>query len=101
MDLVIWDVQHGSSAYLKTPNKKHIVIDLGTGDLSNDVVTFSPLLHLKNKYNVEQLDEVIITHPHTDHIDDIMNLDALSPKTLIRPKHLSKEDILKSKSKFR
>lgn len=96
LELVIWDVQHGSSAYLKTPNGKHIAIDLGTGNLSDDENAFSPLLHLKNKYNVEQLDEVIITHPHTDHIDDIMNFDILSAKTLTRPNHLSKEDIIKA-----
>lgn len=93
MKLIIWDVQHGSSAYLKTPLGKHIVIDLGSGDYSGNNVNFSPLLHLKNKCGVTQLDEVIITHPHTDHIDDIMNFDLLSPKVILRPKHLSEDDI--------
>ena len=27
MELIIWDVQHGSAAYLKTPAGKHIVIE--------------------------------------------------------------------------
>lgn len=96
MELIIWDVQHGSSTYLKTPSGKHIVIDLGAGDCSDGDITFSPLLCLKNKYEVKQLDEVIITHPHTDHIDDIMNFDILNPKIILRPKHLSEEDIKKA-----
>lgn len=95
MKLVIWDVQHGSAAYLKTPSGKHIVIDLGSGDFS-DNSAFSPLQYLKDSGGVKQLDEVIITHPHTDHIDDILNWDLLSPKVLLRPKHLSEEDILKA-----
>ncbi len=96
MELVVWDVQHGSSTYLKTPLGKHIVIDLGTGDYSENNATFSPLLHLKGKYKIQQLDQVIISHPHTDHIDDIMNFELLNPRTLLRPKHLSKEDIIKA-----
>lgn len=96
MNLVIWDVQHGSAAYLKTPNGKHIVIDLGTGDFTKDNPGFSPLLHLKNKYGINQIDQVTITHPHTDHIDDIFNFDSLSPLVLSRPNHLSEEDIRKA-----
>lgn len=95
LEVVIWDVQHGSAAYIKTPNKKHIVIDLGTGTFSDDNLIFSPLLHLRNKYRVDSLDMVIITHPHTDHLDDIFNFDALSPRVLYRPVHLTEDDIRK------
>ena len=38
--LILWNVQHGSAAYIHTPNGKHIAIDLGAGD------AFSPLQHL-------------------------------------------------------
>lgn len=93
LEIVIWDVQHGSAAYIKTPNGTDIVIDLGTGDVSESNLTFSPLLHLKNVYKVNQLDWVIITHPHRDHFDDINNFDELSPRVLTRPKHLSERDI--------
>jgi competence protein ComEC len=91
LKIIIWDVQHGSSSYIKTPSGKHIVIDLGTG--SNKQTQFSPLLYLKRNYNVSKLDKVVITHPHTDHIDDIFNFDELSPEILHRPKHLKAEDI--------
>lgn len=93
-EVVFWDVQHGHMTYIKTPNNRHIVIDLGTGDYSKDKVAFSPLLHLKNKYGVNQLDYVIITHPHLDHIDDILNFDELNPKVFRRPKQLTNEEVM-------
>ncbi len=93
-EVVFWDVQHGHMTYIKTPNNRHIVIDLGTGDYSKGKEAFSPLLHLRDKYGVRQLDYVVITHPHLDHIDDILNFDALNPKVLSRPKHLSNAEVM-------
>ena len=95
--IVFWDVEHGHAAYLQSPNGRHIVIDLGTGSYGSDY-EFSPLEHLKSQYGVEQLDYVIITHPHVDHIDDIFNFDDMSPKVLLRPKHLDKKPILEKAS---
>ena len=95
-EVVFWDVQHGHMTYIKTPNNRHIVIDLGTGDYSKGKEAFSPLLHLRDKYGVNQLDYVIITHPHLDHIDDILNFDALNPKVLKRPKHISNQEVMEN-----
>jgi competence protein ComEC len=81
LEFVFWDVQHGSAAYIKTPNNRHMVVDLGTGSYSGNK-PFSPLLHLKNKYGVNHLDYVVITHPHRDHIDDIFLFQDLNPQTL-------------------
>lgn len=93
LKLVVWDVQHGSAAYLKTPNGKHITVDLGTGSFKSKERDFSPLRHLKTRWSVAQLDYVIITHPHLDHIDDILNFDLLSPRVLSRPRHLTADDV--------
>ncbi|WP_424356691.1 ComEC/Rec2 family competence protein [Methanocella sp. MCL-LM] len=99
LELVFWDVQHGSATYIKTPNGKHIVVDLGIGSYSaNSGEKFSPLKHLNEKYNVEGLDHVIITHPDKDHIDDILNFKSMSPKVLSRPKTITKEEILEKLS---
>jgi competence protein ComEC len=92
--VTFWDVQHGNAVYINTPNNRHIVIDLGIGSYGNRK-EFSPLRYLKSNIT-DQLDYVIITHPHLDHIDDILNFDLLSPKVLHRPRHLSKENILQS-----
>jgi competence protein ComEC len=82
---VVWDVQHGLAVYLRTPSR-HLVVDLGVGSYKHGG-SFSPLLALRSK-GVAALDCVIITHPHRDHLDDIANFDALSPSTLMRPRHL-------------
>lgn len=88
VQIVFWDVQHGHATYIRTPNDRHIVIDLGTGDYSGRNETFSPLLHLRNRYGIKQLDYVVITHPHKDHIDDILNFDLMSPRVLHRPRSI-------------
>ena len=93
LKIVIWDVQHGSASYIRTPNNQHIAIDLGTGSWSDS--TFSPLRHLKNR-GVTQLDCVIITHPHSDHLDDISNFNDLNPRVLHIPNHISEASIRKS-----
>lgn len=97
--IVFWDVDHGHAAYLQSPNGRHIVIDLGTGSYGSNF-EFSPLEHLKSQYGVTQLDYVIITHPHVDHIDDIFNFDVMSPKILLHPKHLDKKPILEKASNW-
>lgn len=95
--IVFWDVEHGHATYLQTPNGRHIVIDLGTGSHSS-YYEFKPLEHLKSQYCVKQLDYVIITHPHVDHLDDVFNFDSMNPLILSRPKHLDKEPILEQAS---
>jgi competence protein ComEC len=98
LEFTFWDVQHGNACYISTPNGRHIVIDLGIGSYGSNR-PFSPLLHLKSKYGINQVDCVVITHPHRDHIDDIFNFGQLSPKTLWRPKYLSREEILSGNQK--
>ena len=29
LKFITWDVEHGSAAYIRTPNGKHIAVDLG------------------------------------------------------------------------
>ena len=97
-EITIWDVQHGSAAYIKSPNDKHIVIDIGTGSFENGT-DFSPLYHLWKYYGVNQIDYAILTHPHKDHIKDIDNLVSFEPKVLGRPWHLTYDDIITPQTK--
>ena len=75
---ITWDVEHGSAGYVRTPNGRHIAMDLGARRATD--TGFSPLAHLHNKWSVKQLDAAIISHPHLDHIEDILNFDALPPR---------------------
>jgi beta-lactamase superfamily II metal-dependent hydrolase len=96
VEMIIWDVQHGNAIYVKAPNGKHLVFDLGIGDYSGQNPNFSPLATLRDKYNVEKLDYVMITHPHRDHIDEILQFDSFSPSVLTRPGQLAREDVMKN-----
>lgn len=94
LSIRIWDVQHGSATHIKTPNGLDIVQDLGTGTYKGRAADFSPLRYLKDKLDVGYIDEVIITHPHRDHLDDIFNFDYLNPRVLSRPRHLSDNEVI-------
>lgn len=93
LETKFWDVQHGCACYLKTPNNRHIVYDLGTGSYGAGLKEFSPLRHLKDKLGVGRLDYVVISHPNLDHIDDILSFDDLNAKVIRRPTHITREDI--------
>ena len=89
---ITWNVEHGSAALIRTPNGQQIAIDLGAD------AGFSPLQHMKYRMGIDQLDKVIITHPHMDHIEDVLNFDLLSPRILMRPRQLTADDIIKGHS---
>jgi beta-lactamase superfamily II metal-dependent hydrolase len=95
VEMIIWDVQHGNAIYVKTPNDKHLVFDLGIGDYSGKNESFSPLATLWYKHGVRKLHYVMVTHPHLDHIDDILNLGPFAPSVFSRPRHIAREDIMK------
>ncbi|MCK5581753.1 MAG: MBL fold metallo-hydrolase [Candidatus Omnitrophica bacterium] len=57
------DVGHGDCSYLELPNGAKMMIDCG-GDQNWPS-------RLLRHYNVSQLDKLVISHPHGDHISDI------------------------------
>lgn len=84
MKVIFYDVDHGSCCHIITPNNKHILVDIGS-KADKSIVDY-----INRKYFGGfggSVDELIITHPHEDHIYDLPNLYAkLSPKVLQRPK---------------
>lgn len=71
MKIFFYDVEHGSCCHIITPNNKHILVDIGSKS-GKSIVD-----HIKRKYfsnNGGTVDELIITHPHEDHIYDLPNL---------------------------
>ncbi len=91
LEVKIWDVDHGSAAYIKTPTGKHIVIDLGVGDMSSGT-EFSPLTQLW-RHQITQIDQLIITHPHRDHLDDIGLTSHVKPMRLFANRNILEEYI--------
>ncbi len=86
--MTVWDVQLGLAIHVKAPNSKYIVIDLGTGTYESG--NTSPIL--RRRY--DNIAYMIITHPHLDHISDILNFDINSPSILQRPKSLTNEEVM-------
>lgn len=86
--MTVWDVQLGLAIHVKAPNGKYIVIDLGTGTYESG--NSSPL----RKRMFDNIAYMIITHPHLDHISDILNFDINSPKILQRAKSLTNGEVM-------
>lgn len=80
----VWDVDLGLAVHIKAPNGKYIVIDLGSKNGVN------PLLSLK----WEDVGYMVITHPHHDHFSDIQNIDYARPTVLWRVKSFSREELM-------
>lgn len=86
LEIVVWNVQHGSAIYARTPNGLSIVMDAGASD------EFSPAWWLKRQWSLQQVHMFILSHADTDHIRDIENLDRLlSPCTFRRNKTVPRE----------
>lgn len=86
--MTVWDVQLGLAIHVKAPNGKYIIIDLGTGTYESG--NTSPL----KKRRYDNIAYMILTHPHLDHIDDILNFDLNAPKILHRAKSLSNDEVM-------
>jgi len=81
LDIRIWDVNHGNAMSIKLPNGNVMMIDCG----SNPITDFSPIYQTKRLWK-KDLGYLVISHPHMDHIRDIVNIDSFKPTTLLRPK---------------
>lgn len=82
LDARIWDVEHGSAAFIRA-GSKNVVLDCGTNS------DFSPIRWISGpKYGINTLHYLIISHPHQDHIEDLDNVDEydLKPNIVNRPK---------------
>ena len=50
---------------------------------ANPITGFSPILQTKKKW--DHLNFLLVSHPHIDHISDIVNIDCLEPNALLAP----------------
>ena len=81
MKVIFYDVEHGSCCHIITPNNTHILVDVGSKTNSSIVE------HINRKYfggRGGRIDELIITHPHEDHIFDLPNLKNILPPRVLQ-----------------
>ncbi|MFD0048039.1 ComEC/Rec2 family competence protein [Actinomycetes bacterium NPDC127524] len=70
LKVYFFDVGQGDSTFIQTPKGENILIDGGNNDKGDDVVRYLNQLH------VNELDDMIATHPDSDHIgglDTVLN----------------------------
>jgi hypothetical protein len=53
LEIVTWDVQHGVSLFVSTPNDRTLILDAGASD------TFSPVDWITVGYQLQRLDGLI------------------------------------------
>ena len=84
LTVTLWDVGHGVSIWITTPNGHQHWIDLGKTS------EFSPSLHVGQTLGVRAIDYLIVSHPDQDHIEDLPNFRSVfgNPRTLLRNKSL-------------
>ena len=80
----LWDVGHGVSIWINTPNGANHWIDLGR------TPEFSPSEHVGDAYRVSEIDYLIISHPDKDHLEDLPQFRETfgEPRVLHRNKSL-------------
>lgn len=94
LEINIYDVKHGNSIYISTPDGTQIIQDLGQGSYDKSSEYWSPLEHLRDKWDISGFDYTVVTHPDLDHIEDILNLDDFKIGKFIRPFHLSRDKVV-------
>lgn len=62
------DVGQGDSTFIQAPNGKNMLIDAGTKEYGDDVVSYLKSL------NVTKIDYVVATHPDADHIGGLAHV---------------------------
>ena len=84
LGFTLWDVGHGVSNWINTPNGANHWIDLGR------TPEFSPSGHVGNAYRVSEIDYLIISHPEKDHLEDLPQFREAfgEPRVLHRNKSL-------------
>lgn len=81
----VWNVELGLAVHVQAPNGKYVVIDLGASD------NVEPLTYLYGK----DVYYMVITHPHKDHFDDILNIDNGLPTILNYCHAFTRDELLK------
>ena len=89
MRMIVWNVKRGNAISLHLPNGKTVMVDCGNSD------DFSPIRKLNRDFKIKKIDWLVITHPHTDHMADLAEIQSLGmdPAVLTRATGISEAAI--------
>ena len=77
MRVILFDVDHGFSSFIRTPSGHTLLIDCGKG------ANFSPAKYLFQHEPCVPLTKLIVTHPHDDHIEDFASVTSTLGPTIL------------------
>lgn len=94
MRVTVFDVDHGFSAFVKSPTGYTLLIDCGRS------ATFDPVDYILQhelagtlQWNGRVLTQLLITHPHNDHIENIAGVIRKLPPAILQRQRYSWETI--------
>lgn len=87
MKVIIFNVEHGFCAFVLSPNGYALMIDCGRTSTYSPVIDH--ILRYENDkivpFEGQKLAELVISHPHDDHVEDISNIiEHFAPRLLKR-----------------
>lgn len=84
--VIIFDVDHGFCAFVKSSTGRTLMIDCGRKE------NFSPPVYvIENELGGERLTELLISHPHNDHIEDIESITSKLPPLILHRQYYNWE----------
>ncbi|VGO13382.1 hypothetical protein PDESU_01939 [Pontiella desulfatans] len=92
MMFTLWDVGHGLSIWIQTPNGHNHWIDAGWYPETG----FCPAHHVRHHYGETELDYLVISHPDLDHLHNLPKI----IEHLGKPRVLRRNKSLPDREKF-
>lgn len=84
----IWNVEHGTCISIQTPNGRKAILDCGSSD------DISPAYEINPTNEIKKLDYLVISHPHQDHITDLLNIESRFKIKVLRRNKVIDENIM-------
>lgn len=92
--VIIFNVEHGLCAFVKSPTGRTLLIDCGKA------TRFSPIKYIADNELSDCVDEgkflftqFIVSHPHGDHLEDIERLKLYPPRIIYRQTGYNWEEV--------
>lgn len=93
--VIIFNVDHGFCAFVDSPTGETLMIDCGRTE------SFSPVVYLiNNELSGRALTQLIVTHPHDDHIEDIQYVTSKLEPVILQRQVYDWEEVKETESDY-
>ena len=92
LHMTVFDIQSANCIWMSTPNNKNFIFDLGVGTTELGY-EFNPLTYIYRQ-GVRSIDALVLTHPHSDHVEGIDKLSLFTVGALYCARNITRDEIL-------